>query len=181
MPSVLGHPQPHHGVSLALPIIAFRAHYIDLTRVRTAVVLREQIVFAIKPQKAEEVADAFTCSSGCTNHISRLHVPHHQFFTRHFTTHPPSVVVVFRVINRAFNIRAALNRPASDWNVNEEPMGRWNASKYTHKRRGVLHTNAQGPHGSVLRHGRIGLFEKVKRGIDRISPCIVLPVCSSCQ
>ena len=150
---------------MALPIIAFRAHHVYLAGVRTAVVLREQIVFAIKPQKAEEVAYCIHMQLGCTNHVGRLHVPHHQLFTRQLTTHPPSVVVVFSVINRAFNIRAA-----------EPTRLRLERQRGTHGKverieihtqsRGVLHPNAQGPHGSVFRHGRIGLFEKVKRGIE---------------
>ena len=66
------------GVPLALPITAF-GHHAYLAGVRTAVVLREQIVFAIKLQKAKEVADCIHMQ--LVNHIGRLHVTHHQLFT----------------------------------------------------------------------------------------------------
>ena len=117
---------------------------------------------------------------GRANHIGGLNVPHHQFFTRHLTTHPPSVVVVFCVINRAFNIRAA-----------EPTRLRLERQRGTHGKverieihtqsRGVLHPNAQGPYRAFLCHGLICLFEKVKRGIQdfplhRFASVLFVPV-----
>ena len=102
---------------------------------------------------------------GRANHIGGLHVPHHQFFTRNLTTHPPSVVVVFSVINRAFYIRAA---EATRLRLERQrgTHGKVECIEIHTQGRGVLRSNAQGPHRSVFRHGRIGLFEKVKRGIE---------------